>query len=426
MQARPPRPTNRRRRSGGRRVLTRVVAVVSAGLFVVAVVGCVPAAALRSERGAPERLRFGVSVLLDDQLSLVRGRRVGLVTDAGARDERGRGVETLFRADPRARSARVVVVAAWRADAAESATAGPYGAGTVADSIRLTGIADAMDSIAAVSQIVVVDLSDDGVRTGAAPWIMLAALRAASQHHVALLVLDRPNPLTGEHSEGPVADASSGASDALYGLPARHGMTLGEMARWFNATGALNTALTVVPMRGWRRSAWPVAPGVTLRRGDGSEKSPEQIAMLGALAPFAATNLHVQAGKGRTHLRVGAPWLDAKAVAGILGDRLMAGLQFRSDRAAFGAGGAMPALVIDVTDRDQASGLRLLGTLVWAVRHVHAGSLSVDSVAFDRTAGSGAMRRAVVGGEDPDGAADRELLGVVDFRRRVRAVLLYR
>lgn len=203
-------------------------------------------------------------------------------------------------------------------------------------------------------------------------------------------------------------------------------MTLGEMARWFNATGALNTALTVVPVRGWRRSAWPVARGVTLRRGDGSEKSPEQIAMLGALAPFAATNLHVQAGKGRTPIRVGAPWLDAKAVAGILSDRLMAGLQFRSDRAAFGAGGAMPALVIDVTDRDQASGLRLLGTLMWAVRHLHAGSLSVDSLAFDRTAGSGAMRRAVVGGEDPDGAADRELLGVVDFRRRVRAVLLYR
>jgi uncharacterized protein YbbC (DUF1343 family) len=377
----------------------------------------------------PERLRPGISVLLDDQISVVRGRRVVLITDGSARDERGERVDDLLKNDKRARAARVVVVATWQPDLLPGFARGPFGTGTAADAARLADLGRTMDSVTAPAQTIVVDLMDDGFRTGAAPWVVLAALRAGAHHQLQVVLLDRPNPLTGEHVEGPAVDSLSGASDALYGLPARHGMTLGEIARWFNATGAIGASLTVVPVRGWRRSTWATDRVALPRQRDGSQSSVEQLAMFGALVPLAETNLLVATGPGRTIVRVGAPWLRAKGLADLLNDRLMAGVKFRSGRDDFtGANGAsvqLPCVYVDVTDRDRASGLRVLAGMLAEVHRLQPDALRF-AAAFDRAAGSDAVRLAVLTGEDSDAMADRQLANVVDFRRRVRGVLLYR
>lgn len=403
-----------------------VLAIITCGA-VFARVGSAQGAG--GERRAAEQLRPGITVLLEEQLSSIRGRRVALIVDGGARDTRGVRVVELLSRDKRVRAARVVVTAVWSADSWPSVSTSPLGSGTAADSAQLARLSLMVDSVAQGAQALVVDLLDGGVRTSAAPWIMKAVLRCAARHSIPVVVLDRPNPLTGEHAEGPVADSIAGASDALYGLPARHGMTIGEIARWFNLAGGVGASLQVVPVRGWRRSRWPPDRGVTATRPDGQSLAAAQLAMLGALAPLAATNIALAAGPGRNSVRLGAPWLDANVVADRMSDRLMSGLTFRADRDSFvgptGMVSSLPCVVVEVTDRDSASGLRTLVALVHVIRNVGADSLRI-AAAFDRLVGSPVVRQLLLAGEDPDAIADRQLAAVVDFRRRVRSVLLYR
>ena len=206
-------------------------------------------------------------------------------------------------------------------------------------------------------------------------------------------------------------------------------MTIGEVALWFNQTGAIGAALQVIPVRGWRRSDWVAEHGLPAMLPGGREIAPAQLAMLGALAPLAASNLSYSVG-GRNSVRFGAPWLDAKVVANALADRLMAGVKFHAGRDEFsrpdGSMATFPSVTVEVTDRDQASGLRVLLASVAAVRSTHADSLRIDAVRFGQLVGSPALLGALTSGEDSDTLADREISAIVDFRRRVRSLLLYR
>lgn len=398
-------------------------------LFAAAVAGAQRASRDGSDRRPSERLRPGISVLLDEQISAIRGRRIALIVDRGARNERGDRVTDLLATDKRARAARIVVAAAWHPDS-WSGESGAVAGSAAGDSHWLARLDAEVDSVVQGAQAIVVDLLDGGMRTGAAPWIMLATLRAGVRHNLAVVVLDRPNPLTGDHAEGPAVDSVQGALDALYGLPLRHGMTIGEMALWFNSAGSLGAALQVIPMRGWRRADWAADNGLPAMLPGGRELTPEQLGMLMALRPLGATNLSVGAGSGRNSVRVAAPWLDAKAAADVLNDRLMPGVRFRAGRAAFtqsaGSSVTLPSVTVEVTDRDRSSGVRTMLAVLSAVRSQRADSLHFDGVRFDQLIGSPTLRALFLAGEDIDTIVDRELPAVVDFRRRVRSVFLYK
>src|SRR5262249_60322493 len=101
---------------------------------------------------------------------------------------------------------------------------------------------------------VVVDLQDVGSRYYTFIWTMALAMRACARSGVRVVVLDRPNPLGGKLVEGNVADPTFASFVGLYPLAIRHGLTIGEIARYLNGEHALGCDLTVVPMRGWRRS----------------------------------------------------------------------------------------------------------------------------------------------------------------------------
>ena len=412
-----------------RRVMRRMMRRLAV-LGVVALGLAVQSLCAQQARRDPENLRPGINVLLDEQLSHIRGRRVVLIVDGGARDNRGDRVTELFSSDKRVRAARIVVAGSWRPESWPEVGVGPLGGGRAADSVQLVRLSKVIDSVAQDAQTLVVDLLDGGMRSSAAPWIMLAVLRRAAQNALPVVVLDRPNPLTGEHVEGPTADSTGGASDALYGLPSRHGMTIGEIARWFNAAGRIGAALEVIPVRGWRRSLWPLDRHLPTMLPGGREITPAQLALLGTLAPLGGTNLLVSPGPGRNSVSIGAPWLNAKAVWNALADRLMAGVKFTSGREDFAHGPAapirLPSLSVEVTNRDNAAGLRVLLGILAAVRAAHPDSLHLDAELFDRLVGTPTVRSALFRGDDPDAIADRHLASVLDFRRRARLALLYR
>jgi uncharacterized protein YbbC (DUF1343 family) len=363
------------------------------------------ASAQRGSARPDDRLRPGISVLLDDQVSLVRGRRVLLVTDALAVDEKGRSTQELLADDRRARAARV----------------------SVASVVMSAALPAALDTAGPQASTIVVDIVDHGIRSGSAPRALLEALRGAVRRKLPVIVLDRPNPLTGEHAGGPAADSLSASSDGVYGLPPRHGMTIGEMARWFNEVGSIGASLTVVPVRGWRRLDWPSDRGLDVPRLDGLTVSAEQVILLSSFAAAAATNLRVEVGPGRKVVRVGATWLNPRGVATALSDRLIPGVEFESGRDRFGGENvSIPCVRIELTDRDRASASRIFAAVLATIRKLHPDSLTIDPPAMRRITGGYGLGEAILAGDDSDAIVDRDLANVINFRRRIRTALLYR
>ena len=103
---------------------------------------------------------------------------------------------------------------------------------------------------------VVFDIQDAGVRFYTYETTLGYFLEAAAQAGVEVIVLDRPNPITGSFVQGPVADAGHESFTDYWTVPVRHGMTMGELAKMFNAERNINAKLTVVPMEGWQRGDW--------------------------------------------------------------------------------------------------------------------------------------------------------------------------
>jgi uncharacterized protein YbbC (DUF1343 family) len=178
----------------------------------------------------------------------------------------------------------------------------------------------------------VVDLQDVGARYYTFNWTMALAMKTCAAAGIRLIVLDRPNPLGGELTEGNIADPDFASFVGLYPLPVRHGMTMGELAGYFNAVHALGCDLTVVPMRGWRRRMlWEhtslpwVAPSPNMPTPDTARVYPGGCLLEG-------TNLSEGRGTTRPFEWVGAPFLDAHAYAEALTSLRLPGVRFRPVR----------------------------------------------------------------------------------------------
>src|SRR5207247_1589511 len=104
------------------------------------------------------------------------------------------------------------------------------------------------------ADVLVVDLQDIGARYYTFVWTMALSMQACARVGVGVVVLDRPNPLGGAVVEGNVPDPAFASFVGLYPLPARHGLTIGELAAYLNERHALGCNLTVAPLKGWRRA----------------------------------------------------------------------------------------------------------------------------------------------------------------------------
>jgi uncharacterized protein YbbC (DUF1343 family) len=199
----------------------------------------------------------GLDILLRDRLAWLRGRRVALLAHQASVDRRLEHAATLLRD---ARGVRLVRLFApehglWGvaqdhapiANARDPITGLPvvslYGARREPTSVMLAGL-DAL----------VVDLQDIGSRYYTFQWTLALAMRACARVGVEIVVLDRPNPLGGDVVEGNIPDPAFASFVGLYPLPARPGLTLGELAAWLSHEHGLRPRLRVVRMRGWRRS----------------------------------------------------------------------------------------------------------------------------------------------------------------------------
>ncbi len=184
--------------------------------------------------------------------------------------------------------------------------------------------ADVMKSLDAV----VIDIQDAGVRFYTYETTLGYFLEAAAAAGVEVIVLDRPDPITGSFVQGPVADAGHESFTNYWTLPVRHGMTLGELAKMFNAERKINARLTVVPMQGWQRGDWFDSTGLGWVNPSPNLRSVTESALYPGVALIEGTNVSVGRGTDTPFEVVGAPWIKSRELAAYLNGRGIAGIRF--------------------------------------------------------------------------------------------------
>lgn len=299
-----------RRQLKGRLAAAAALAAMGAGL---AAPGCGPAATSEASGVRP-----GVEVLLSDSLALVEGRRVGLVTNHTGRDRAGASTIDLLAAHP-----AVELVALFspehgirgRAEAGERVSGGVdeatglpihslYGETTKPAPAMLEGI-----------ETLLFDIQDVGARYYTYLSTMALAMEAAGEAGVRFVVLDRPNPIGGDHVQGNVLDPAFASFVGMYPVPMRHGLTAGEFARMAVGEFGVRVSLSVAVADGWRRSMPFGETGIPWVAPSPNMPSVESALHYPGTCLFEGTNLSVGRGTPHAFQQVGAPWLDAEVLA---------------------------------------------------------------------------------------------------------------
>jgi uncharacterized protein YbbC (DUF1343 family) len=287
--------------------------------------------------------------------------------------------------------------------------------------------------------VLVVDLQDVGARYYTFQWTLALAMAACGRAGVRVVVLDRPNPLGGAVVEGNVPDPAFRSFVGLHPLPARHGLTLGEVARWLHRERGIGCDLAVVPMSGWRRRMLWEDTGLPWVAPSPNMPTPDTARVYPGACLVEGTNLSEGRGTTRPFEWVGAPWLDAHAYARALAAERLPGVRFRPTRFTptfhKWAGRLCGGVQIHVTDparfKPFLTGLALLATARRLAPRPFAWrrppyEFERRRLPIDILLGTDAIRRGLERGVALAALERGWRAGLARFRRRRAAALLYR
>lgn len=400
----------------------------------------------------------GLEVFLEERLDLVKGKRVGLITNPTGVDHELRTTAEWFAQEP---AIRLVALYGPEHGIRGNAQAGEYVPFYFDDKFKvpvfslygqflklepgmLKNIDQSMrtyDTSEAGKipegtmiedvDILVFDIQDVGTRVYTYIATMAYAMGAAAEAGIEFIVLDRPNPINGIHMEGPLLEYPQFSSFVgLYPIPLRHGMTVGELAWMFNEEFLGKKAkLTVIPMKGWRRTDWfdqtgfPwVIPSPNMPTLETATVYPGQVLLEG-------TNVSEGRGTTRPFELFGAPWIDGHELVLKLRQLGLKGVSFREAwfRPTFSkyAGEMCGGAQLHVTNREVfrpvATSLHILQT----IREMNPEKFVFYPDYFDRIMGNSWVREAFAKGVPVEEILSRFEEGLRDFARKRQAYLLY-
>ncbi len=416
-------------------------------------IGTLAAEAIGRDVGA---VLNGIDVLVRDDFAPLRGLRIGLITNQSGRDRQGRSTIDLLHA-----AAGVKLVALFSpehgirgnadakvADEIDSRTKLPiyslYG-----DSLRRSGGQSAADYDLAVIRArapkpehlndldaLVLDLQDVGARFYTYSATLGAALEAAARAQKKFFVLDRINPITGTHVEGPIQTRHP-SFIGFHPLPVRHGMTLGELAQLFNQERTYGAELVVVRCENWTHDRWFDETGLPWINPSPSMRSLTAATLYPGLCLLESTSISMGRGTEKPFEQVGAPFVDGAKLAAEMNRAGIPGVRFESVRftpqTGFYPGPAASLKYRDqecggvraiLTDRDACAVVDIGIELALVLRRLYPAQFNVDDMT--RLLGDDSTLQAIRAGEPrakiKAGWAD----GLVKFEARRKAVTLYR
>ena len=178
--------------------------------------------------------------------------------------------------------------------------------------------------------VLVVDLQDVGSRIYTFIYTMAQLPARRQKHGVPVIVCDRPNPIGGVSVGGPMLVKGYESFVGQFPIPLRHGMTIGELARFFNEACGIGADSTVVPMEHWQRSMYFDDTGIPWVMPSPNMPTLDTAIVYPGTVLFEGTNLSEGRGTTRPFELIGAPWVDAEALAARLTSHDMPGVHFRA------------------------------------------------------------------------------------------------
>lgn len=359
-------------------------------------VSTVVAASLRDHdtSGATTRLvQAGIDVLREEGFARLSGSRVGLVTNQTGRARDGVSTVDLLHQEP-----TVELVALF---SPEHGFRGLVDGPVASDRDLATGLpiyslyGETRRPRAATLEgldTIVIDLQDVGARFYTYATTMAYMLEAAAEVGARVVVLDRPNPIGGV-VEGPLLDEAQLGFTGYFPAPVRHGLTLGELARLFNAERGIEANLEVVAVRGWRRASWFDETGLAWVDPSPNMRNLHQALLYPGIGAIEGANLSVGRGTDTPFEQIGAPWIDGPRLARELNRLSLPGVRvypvgFRPASSRF-AGERCEGVFFVVTDRARVRPVRLGLEVAAALHRLFGDRFDLDAVV--RLFGSAAM-----------------------------------
>ncbi|MBY6035071.1 DUF1343 domain-containing protein [Fictibacillus nanhaiensis] len=385
-----------------------------------------------------QKFKTGLEMLMHDQISLLKGKNVGLITNPTGIDRNlisivdvlynhpDIGLKALYGPEHGVRGS--AQAGQYIESYTDPKTGLPvyslYGPTKKPTAAMLEGI-----------DVLVFDIQDVGTRFYTYIYTMAYAMEAAKENNIPFVVLDRPNPLGGEQVEGPVLDPAYSSFVGLYPIPLRHGMTVGELAQLFNQEFDIDADLEVVKMKGWKRSwtyednrlEW-VLPSPNMPTVDTAITYP-------GAALIEGTNVSEGRGTTKPFELIGAPFINGDDLAKALNEQGLPGVKFRpaSFTPTFSkhAGKLSHGVEIHVTDKKLFQPVLSGITLVKMIHDMYPADFAFraeDSAGrsfFDLLIGNGWVRDAIESGSSVEEIVSRYDEKLSEFKKLRKNYLLY-
>jgi uncharacterized protein YbbC (DUF1343 family)/CubicO group peptidase (beta-lactamase class C family) len=382
-------------------------------------------------------VKTGIDVLEENNFYLLLGdapqRRVGLLTNQTGMDSQGRRTIDVLKNTPRV--------------SLDAIFSPEHGVAGTQDTINIGDSKDATTEVPVYSvyggtdearrpsldvlknlDVLVIDLQDVGARFYTYETTLGYFLEAAAKAQIPVLVLDRPNPITGAVVQGPVADAGHETFTNYFPLPVRHGMTMGELAQLFNAERGIHAQLYVSPLQGWMRGDWYDETGLAWVNPSPNLRNLTEAALYPGVALVEGTNVSVGRGTDTPFEVVGAPWVNSRELAQYLNGRGIAGVRFVpltfTPSASNHAGKPCQGVNLVLLDRNALDAPELGLELAAALEKLYPQQFHLDPVK-DMLVNADVFE-GLTAGHDPRRIADDWREGTEAFQKLREQYLLYK
>ncbi len=390
-------------------------------------IATIVAAGVGYERPGTREVYTGLDVLELDHFSPFQGKRIGLITNQTGVDRFGkRNIDVM-------RAAGIKLAALFSPE---------HG---IAGAEDRENIGDAVDAASGIKiwslygktrrptpemlrgvDLLVFDIQDIGARFYTYESTLIYAMEEAAKAGLPFYVLDRPNPITGIHVEGPMLDPDKLSFTGSFPLPLRHGMTMGELAQLANGEKRLHADLHVIEMTGWSRTDWFDETGLPWVNPSPNIRNLNEATLYPGIAMIeSSTNYSVGRGTDAPFEQIGADWIDGRQLTRFLEARAIPGVRFYpvqfTPASSNFSGRTIQGVHFDVTDRDIFSSSTLGLELARALETIYPRKIAIES--NKNLIGNGGVMRALETGGDPKLPADA---GIREFLELRQKYLIYR
>jgi uncharacterized protein YbbC (DUF1343 family)/CubicO group peptidase (beta-lactamase class C family) len=348
----------------------------------------------------------GLDVLSEDNFAALRGKRIGLITNqTGVGRDGRRNIDLML-------AAGIQVTALFSPE---------HGLAGAEDRSDISDTKDPASGLPVFSlykdpshriqpamlehvDALVFDIQDVGARFYTYSCTMLYSMEEAAKKHLPFFVLDRPNPITGVHTEGPMLDPDLHSFTGCFAIPVRHGMTLGELAAMANGERKLGLDLKVIPMRGWDRGDWFDSTGLPWVDPSPNMRSLNAAVLYPGIALLEASpNYSVGRGTDSPFELIGADWIHGRELASFLNGRFIPGVRvyptrFRPTSSNF-SGKTIDGVRFVVTNRDILDSTRFGLEVAHALNKLYPGKIGWQENRF--LVGNQQVLKELKDGADP-------------------------